>query len=72
MQVWGPRYSVYVVAARDLPVFTLGRLPDGGKIRRRADELAPRVHALLAGRRMRYDDAGRALGVHGNSSATPR
>jgi hypothetical protein len=66
VQVWGPRYSVYVVAARDLPVFTLGRLPDGGKIRQRADDLAPRVHALLAGRRMRYDDAGRALGVHGN------
>ena len=33
MQVWGPRYHVYVVAARDLAVFTLGRLPDGGKIR---------------------------------------
>ena len=38
-QVWGPRYNVYVVAARDLAVFTLGRLPDDGKIRRRADEL---------------------------------
>src|SRR5580765_6175901 len=28
VQVWGPRYHVYVVAARDLAVFTLGRLPD--------------------------------------------
>ena len=25
------------------------------------------VHALLAGARMRYDDAGRALGTHGNN-----
>jgi Winged helix DNA-binding domain len=33
VQVWGPRFHVYVVAARDLPVFTLARLPEGGKIR---------------------------------------
>lgn len=65
-QVWGPRYNVYVVAARDLAVFTLGRLPDTGKIRRTAEELSARVHELLDGRRMRYDDAGQALGVHGN------
>jgi DNA glycosylase AlkZ-like len=66
VQVWGPRYNVYVVAAPDLAVFTLGRLPDGGKIRQRAEDLAARVHALLGGGRMRYDDAGQALGVHGN------
>src|SRR5918911_3621057 len=28
VQVWGPRFSAYVVAKRDLAVFTLGRLPD--------------------------------------------
>ena len=28
VQVWGPRFSTYVVAKRDLAVFTLGRLPD--------------------------------------------
>jgi hypothetical protein len=66
VQVWGPRYQVYVVAERDLAVFTLGRLPDTGKIRARADELAPRLHDLLGGERMRYGDAGQALGVHGN------
>jgi hypothetical protein len=66
VQVWGPRYHVYVVAAGDLAVFTLGRLPDSGEIRRRAEDLAPRVHALLGDARMRYDDAGVALGVHGN------
>lgn len=66
VQVWGPRYNVYVVAAPDLAVFTLGRLPDGGKIRLTAESLAARVHSLLGGARMRYDDAGQALGVHGN------
>ena len=30
LQLWGPRFSAYVVAARDLAVFTLGRLPEGG------------------------------------------
>lgn len=67
VQVWGPRYQVYVVAARDLAVFTLGRLPDGGKTRRTAEDLAARLHVFLGGARMRYDDAGQALGVHGNA-----
>ena len=66
VQVWGPRFHVYVVAARDLGVFSLGRLPDDGKIRREAQDLAARLHAFLGGARMRYDDAGQALGVHGN------
>ena len=66
VQVWGPRFSVYVVAERDLAVFTLGRLPAAGEIRRRADDLAARLHSFLGERRMRYDDAGEALGVHGN------
>ena len=66
-QVWGPRYQVYVVPAEDLAVFTLGRLPVGGKIRDRAENLAARLHDLLGGDRMRYDDAGQALGTHGNN-----
>jgi hypothetical protein len=66
-QVWGPRYQVYVIAAQDLAVFTLARLPDGGKIRERAEDLAVRLRELLAGDRMRYDDAGQALGTHGNN-----
>jgi hypothetical protein len=66
VQVWGPRYQVYVIAEQDLAVFTLGRLPDAGAIRRRAEDLAERLHVFLDGARMRYDDAGQALGVHGN------
>jgi hypothetical protein len=67
VQLWGPRYHAYVVAARDLAIFSLGRLPDGGKTRRTADDLAARLHAALDGGRMRYDDAGQAIGVHGNA-----
>jgi hypothetical protein len=67
VQVWGPRYQVYVVAARDHAVFTLARLPDAGKTREKADDLAERLHVFLGGARMRYDDAGRGLGVHGNT-----
>ena len=67
VQVWGPRFNVYVVAAGDLPVFTLGRLPDRGRIRERAEDLAARLAAFLGDARMRYDDAGQALGVHGNT-----
>jgi Winged helix DNA-binding domain len=67
IQLWGPRYHAYVVAARDLAVFSLGRLPEDGKTRRTAEDLAARLHASLDGGRMRYDDAGRAIGVHGNA-----
>jgi hypothetical protein len=63
VQVWGPRYSVYVVAARDRAVFTLGRLPDDARRRGRAEDMAARVHALLGDRQMKDNDAQHALGV---------
>jgi hypothetical protein len=66
VQLWGPRYSAYVVAARDLAVFSLGRLPDDDDSRRIAEDLAARLHAHLGGSRMRYGEAGRALDEHPN------
>ncbi len=66
LQLWGPRFHAYVVAARDLAVFSLGRLPDDPGARRIAKDLAARLHALLDGRRMTYGEAGRALGEHPN------
>ena len=66
VQVWGPRFSAYVVAARDRAVFTLGRLPDDAKGRHRAEDTAARLHSFLDGRRMRYDEAGLGVGVHPN------
>lgn len=66
VQVWGPRFSAYVVAARDVAPFTLGRLPDDPGRRRRAEDLAARLHAFLDGREMPDGEAGRGLGVHPN------
>src|SRR5580765_1996940 len=62
VQLWGPRYSAYVVAAPDLAVFSLGRLPDKAGARQIAEDLAARLHVLLDGARMRYGEAGSALG----------
>src|SRR5215210_911099 len=62
-QLWGPRYSTYVVPKRDFALFSLGRLPDDAKGRLRAERMAERLHAHLDGRRMTDREAGRALGV---------
>ena len=64
VQLWGPRFSVFVIAARDLAAFSLGRLPDDGEGRQRAEDLAVRLDAILDGARTTYGEAGRALGVH--------
>ncbi|MEX2030536.1 MAG: crosslink repair DNA glycosylase YcaQ family protein [Anaerolineales bacterium] len=65
VQLWGPRFSTYVLAARDLAVFSLGRLPnDAGATR--GQDMAARLHAFLRGRRMSYSQAGHALGVNPN------
>ena len=63
VQVWGPRNSVYVVPARDRAVFTLGRLPDDARRRARDEDMAARVHAHLAGRRLKDNDVQKALGI---------
>ena len=65
-QLWGPRYSTYVVPQRDFALFSLGRLPDNAKGRLRAERIAERLHAHLDGRRMTDREAGRALAI-GNS-----
>src|SRR5438309_6550501 len=51
VQLWGPRYSAYVIPARDLAVFSLGRLPDEAGALRVAEDLAARVSGLLRGDR---------------------
>lgn len=66
VQLWGPGYHAYVVAARDLAVFTLGRLPENPGRLRLANDLAARLDAFLDGRQMTYGEAGRALGVNPN------
>jgi len=46
VQLWGPRHSVFVVAARDRAVFSLGTLPDDAKGRQRAEDIAARLGAF--------------------------
>ena len=67
VQLWGPRFNVFVVAARDLAVFSLGTLPDDARGLQRAEDLAVRLNAALGDAQMAYAEAGRALGVHHNS-----
>jgi hypothetical protein len=63
VQVWGPRYSAYVVAAGDHAPFTLGRLPDDERGRRRAEDTAARLHAQLDGRTLTDREVDRALDI---------
>ena len=66
IQVWGPRYSAYAVPSVDMPLFTLARLPDDDKGRRRAEEMAHRLDDFLRGRRMKDREVHAALSI-GNS-----
>jgi len=67
VQLWGPRYSVYVTAAEDRAVFTVGRWPDAEKARNRARRLAARMAAHLDGRQESCDEVGEALRVNPNA-----
>lgn len=64
VQVWGPRFSAYAIAAEDVAVFTLGRLPERGAGRARAVDIAARLAVFLDGRELPMAEAGRALGIH--------
>jgi hypothetical protein len=66
LQLWGPRFSAYVVAARDHAIFSVGRL-SGAAWQRRGEDLASRLSAFLDGRTIDCRDAGHGLGVHPNS-----
>ncbi|WP_372593267.1 DNA glycosylase AlkZ-like family protein [Actinotalea sp.] len=63
VQVWGPRYSVFVVPAPDVAPFTLGRLPSSERGRRRAQEMARAVVAALDGRELPDRQVASAIGV---------
>lgn len=67
VQLWGPRFADYVVAAQDLAPFSLGRLPENSSGRTRAFDTAARLHTFLDGRRMPFGDAGHAMDVPPNS-----
>jgi winged helix DNA-binding protein len=66
VQIWGPRYSTYVVPKPDVAFFTLGRLPEDGNGRRVAEEVAAQLHAVLGGARMPDREAAAPIGVNPN------
>jgi DNA glycosylase AlkZ-like len=66
VQLWGPRLCTYVVPARDRALFSLARLPEDERGRRVAEDVAARLHAFLAGRRLTDREAAEGLGVHPN------
>jgi Winged helix DNA-binding domain len=66
VQLWGPRFSAYVVAAEHHGVFSLGRLAADPARRRLAEDLADRLDAFLDGRELPYGEAGRGIGEHHN------
>jgi winged helix DNA-binding protein len=63
-QVWGPRYSAFVVAEEDAALFTLGRYPDDARGRHVADATAERLAAVLDGRRLKDREAVRSMAGH--------
>jgi hypothetical protein len=63
VQLWGPRYQVYVVAKPDFPLFSLARLPEDEKGRLRAQRMAERITAHLRGKRMTDRETGEPLSL---------
>jgi Winged helix DNA-binding domain len=63
VQVWGPRFSVYVVPARDHAIFTVGRYPDDARGRRVAEEMAELLQRHLGDERMTDREAGQRANV---------
>jgi hypothetical protein len=63
IQLWGPRYQVYVVPKRDFALFSLARLPEEEKGRLRAQQLAERLLAHLGVQRMTDRELGRGVGA---------
>ncbi|MDL2335174.1 MAG: crosslink repair DNA glycosylase YcaQ family protein [Chloroflexota bacterium] len=66
IQIWGPRYSNYVVAARDRALFTIARYPDDVRTQRVAEDMAARLAEHIGEGRMRFDDATAV--VEGNAN----
>jgi hypothetical protein len=66
VQLWGPRFSTYVVARQDVAVFTLGRMPEDGNGRRVAEDVAAQLHGVLGGARMLDREAAARLGWNPN------
>ena len=66
-QLWGPRYTTYVVPKRDFALVSLGRYPDDTKGRERAERIAGHLRAQLRDARKIDREIEPEPGVHPNS-----
>ena len=66
VQIWGPRFSAYVVTESDAPIFTVGRHPESSAGRRRAEEMAAALISLGEDV-VDSEEASRAVGIHPNA-----
>lgn len=66
-QLWGPRYSTYVVPKRDFALFSVARYPEDARKRERAERIAAQLHAQLDGERKHEREVARAFGVNPSS-----
>jgi hypothetical protein len=66
IQVWGPRWAVYVVPRRDVALFTVSRYPEDLRGRAVAEEMAAGIKATIGRRRVKHDEA--AAFVSGDSN----
>lgn len=60
-QIWGPRWSAYVVPARDAAIFTRGRMPEDEKFRLKFEDLAERLDASLQRKQVRFGEVAGLL-----------
>jgi hypothetical protein len=67
IQLWGPRFSTYVVAASDHAVFSVSRLPDDPASLKRANDTADRLAAFIGSDKREQNATGKAMGVNANS-----
>lgn len=65
-QVWGPRFSTYVVPAEDRAIFTVSRLPETATKREICTSIAARLRDALQGETMLATEAAKAIGEHHN------
>ncbi len=57
-QLWGPRYSTYVVPKDDFALFSLGRLFADARAQERAERIAAQAHARIGDGRMTDREVG--------------
>jgi hypothetical protein len=71
-QLWGPRYSTYVVPRRDFALFSLGRLPEDVKGRLRAERMSDLLHTPISAVRAGQTARSGARSASGTPSGTRR